>query len=158
VTESGALFDRTKKYRYLLWRQWADGPAITFVMLNPSTADATKDDPTISRCISFAKNWGYGRLEVVNLFAYRATESKRLLSVRNPVGRENDDHIMESISRAQRILLAWGNCGQFFDRHAEVLELLFDEELFCLGMNLSGHPKHPLYVAQQARPVSYVRS
>ena len=75
--DSGACFDSTGAYRYRLWREWdVSKPSVTFVMLNPSTAGAKDDDPTIRRCLSFARSWGFGRLEVVNLCAYRATSPK----------------------------------------------------------------------------------
>src|SRR5689334_10316767 len=79
-TITGAIFDSTGMYRYSLWREWStDSPPVTFIMLNPSTADDWKDDSTIRRCIGFARTWGFGALEVVNLFAYRATDSRKLL-------------------------------------------------------------------------------
>ena len=90
-SRTGADFDPTGVYRYSLWREWdARAPAVAFVMLNPSTADAGKDDPTIRRCASFARSWGYGSLEVVNLFAYRASEPKRLRQTPDPIGPAND--------------------------------------------------------------------
>ena len=85
--KAGAEFSKDRKYRYRLWREWnKTKPAVLFVMLNPSTADELVLDSTVSRCLSFAKEWGYGRLEVANLFALRATDPKELNKVEDPVG------------------------------------------------------------------------
>lgn len=81
----GAIFDATQTYRYTLWREWHDAPSIGFVMLNPNRADATLDDPTIRRCIGFAKAWEFGRLEVMNLFGYRAKTPSILEHVSDPI-------------------------------------------------------------------------
>ena len=93
---SGATFSDDGVYRYRLWREWdADLPSCLFIMLNPSTADATQDDPTIRRCIDYARRWGFGRLEVGNLFALRSTDPKALYAADDPVGPDNDDALME---------------------------------------------------------------
>ncbi len=94
----GAAFDSTGTYRYALWREWdASAPRLGFVLLNPSTADAENDDPTLRRCMGFARAWGYGSLQIVNLFAYRATVPDALRWVADAVGPENDRHICETI-------------------------------------------------------------
>ncbi len=99
-SRTGADFDGTGAYRYSLWREWdSRRPIVAFVMLNPSTADAAKDDPTIRRCASFARSWGYGSLEVVNLFAYRASEPKRLRQTPDPIGPANDDYLVDAADR-----------------------------------------------------------
>src|SRR4028119_2392792 len=90
----GAIFDPTRTYRYALWRTWdAARPPVAFVLLNPSTADARRDDPTIRRCANFARTWGFGGLEVVNLFAFRATHPTDLKCAADPVGPQNDVHL-----------------------------------------------------------------
>src|SRR5712691_2279726 len=109
---SGAIFDRTGRYRYSLWRGWSsDHPRVAFVMLNPASADEQKNDPTISRCISFAHAWGFGSIEVVNLFAYRTSYPIELLSVDDPVGEENDYFLVQALGRSSRIVAAWGTKG-----------------------------------------------
>lgn len=145
---SGAIFDPSRTYRYTLWREWdAHLPRITFVMLNPSTADAEKNDPTIRRCIGLAQQWAFGSLEVVNLFAYRATHPKELKQAIDPVGLENDAHLIAAMERSPTLVLAWGNWGHLWGRDRLVLELLAHHpQRYCLGMNQSGQPRHPLYV------------
>lgn len=99
------------------------------MMLNPSTADDIQDYATIGRCIRFARTWGYGALEVVNLFAYRATHPRELRHVADPVGQENDLYLLHVQSRLQTIVVAWGNWGSFQQRNKTVLNLLADR--FC---------------------------
>jgi len=90
--KTDAKFSTCRKYRYALWRIWDDSkPYAMIVGLNPSTADETKNDPTISRCINFSKDWGYGGLCMANLFAFRATKPSVLMSSNDPVGSANDD-------------------------------------------------------------------
>src|SRR5689334_18589152 len=117
----GALFDPTGRYRYRLWRQWDPAkPAVAFVMLNPSTADATTDDPTIRRCFGFAQGWGFGRLEVVNLFALRATDPRELARHPDPVGPANDAHIAAALALTDQAVAAWGCGGALRERGARV--------------------------------------
>src|SRR5262249_1485763 len=146
--DCGAVLDRSRKYRYLLWRQFArSGPTVCFIMLNPSTADHEQNDPTVSRCISFSKQWGFARMEVVNLFSYRVTDSRRLYEVKNIVGADNDKYILQSSQRANVTVVAWGNHGELDDRDQEVLDLLAVDDLQCFGLTKSGHPRHPLYLS-----------
>ncbi|MFH7024540.1 MAG: DUF1643 domain-containing protein [Heteroscytonema crispum UTEX LB 1556] len=137
-------------YRYLLGRKWdADLPQVTFVMLNPSTADADKNDRTLTKCINFAHCWGYGSLEVVNLFAYRATKPPDLLLPADPVGLKNNCYIQLATRRADSIIVAWGG-GKFpkiMNRNQEVLSLISSKTLYSLGrLTKDGHPRHPLYL------------
>ncbi|MCC5647221.1 DUF1643 domain-containing protein [Nostoc sp. CHAB 5824] len=150
-TKGYAEIDTTEKYRYLLGRKWDDNlPQVTFVMLNPSTADADKDDRTLTRCINFANFWGYGSLEVVNLFAYITPKPRELRQVDDPVGSENNSYIKSATERADLIILAWGaskypkkNC----DRDKEVLSLISGKKtLHCLKLTKKGYPNHPLYL------------
>lgn len=150
-----AVIDPTGLYRYRLDRVWA--PLIPrrccFVMLNPSTADASVDDPTIRRCVAFAKRWGYGSLTVVNLFGYRATCPAQLDMVDDPVGPENDRHILEALPQHpdERIVIAWGAQGDNWpDRVREVLRILEDARPVHLGLTKDGCPRHPLYVPADA--------
>lgn len=146
--KTSAAISSNELYRYSLIREWSlHAPRIGFVMLNPSTADALKDDPTIRRCINFAHTWGYGALEVVNLFAYRATQPTELRHVADPIGPENDHYILQMQQRVQKIVLAWGNQGGFRQRNQIVLHLLTRyREVYCLGLTSLCHPRHPLYV------------
>ncbi len=143
----GAKLDKTRKYRYVLWREWDEGEGTCiFVMLNPSTADAKKDDQTITKCIGFAKRWGFRRLEVVNLFAYRATDPKKLLKVKDPVGKDCDLYLGAALFKAKRVVVAWGSTKiPKDDRVTLVLELAgeFVPEFGCLGRTKGGDPKHP---------------
>lgn len=136
-------------YRYELQRSWGAGPVVEFIMLNPSTADADVDDPTIRRCVGFAKRWGYGSLVVHNLYAYRATDPAELVNVDDPVGPENRDYL--SRGDADCTVAAWGAhpaavgwwSGYPFGWQRQILER---RRLDCLGVNANGSPKHPLYV------------
>ncbi|MBD8591207.1 DUF1643 domain-containing protein [Peribacillus simplex] len=142
-----AIIDETGEYRYSLFRGWdRDLPRMVFIMLNPSTANHYEDDPTIRRCISFAKLWGYGSFEVVNLFAYRATNPKELSSCKDPIGKDNDKFIIDALKRADLAVAAWGTKGKLYNRNIEVLSYLTNFDLFYLSLTKEGHPKHPLYI------------
>jgi hypothetical protein len=155
--QAGATFDSTGDYRYALWREWDwNLPRVGFVMLNPSRADAEINDPTIRRCIGFARSWGFGGLEVVNLFAYRTTTPKDLSQVADPIGTDNDSHLQSFPKRVDRIILAWGNWGGLYKRDRQALFLLDSAHpLQCLGMTKHGHPKHPLYLRKTAHPLRF---
>lgn len=147
--QRSAQFDGTGIYRYRLTRLWNEAlPELTFVMLNPSRADAQQDDPTLRRCIGLAVQWGYGGLVVVNLFAYCTASPQVLKAVVDPIGTNNDSHILHACQTAGPVLLAWGNWGKLYQRDRHVLELLNDNRdcLYCLGRNRTGQPRHPLYV------------
>ncbi len=137
-------------YRYLLGRMWnPQTPRVVFVMLNPSTADHRHDDKTLKKCIHFAQSWGYGSLDVVNLFAYRTSNPGELHQVPDPVGAKNNYYIVKGINRAEKIVLAWGNHGNFGQRDQEVLQLISGQLIFehkpvyCLGYTKLGNPRHP---------------
>jgi hypothetical protein len=142
----GAVFDPSRRYRYRLWRRWAAGAPVLFVMLNPSTADAERDDPTIRRCVGFARAWGFAGMTVVNLFALRATDPARLRRARDPVGRDNDCHIAAAAAGAGTVVVAWGTHGELGARDRAVLALLAPHRPRCLGLTRGGHPRHPLYL------------
>lgn len=147
-----AIFSPCRTYRYALWRSWggATGYAM-FVGLNPSTADETQDDPTIRRCIAFAKAWGYGGLLMTNLFAYRATDPRVMKAAPDPVGPENDKVLRAMARGAGVIVAAWGANGTHRGRDATVRELL--PALHCLALTKDGHPGHPLYLKKTLTPV-----
>lgn len=146
-----AEFSECGLYRYTLTRtlpraRWAK--PVLFIMLNPSTADATKDDPTIRRCISFADEHECTKLVVVNLFALRSTDPKALKDHHNPIGPLNDEKISQMVFRTRAdngiIVAAWGAHTFAKERADQVTEKI--GHLYCLGRTKSGAPRHPLYV------------
>jgi len=156
-SRAGAVFSPDRKYRYLLWRQWdLTKPSIAFVMLNPSTADERILDNTVRRCIQYAKKWGYGRIEVGNIFALRSTDPAALYTSSDPVGPENDRYLREIARTNDRIIVAWGNHGQLHNRDLAVLKLFSSP--YCLSVNGTRLPKHPLYCSLETKPVAYDRN
>lgn len=154
-TRAGATFDDSGRFRYLLWRTWDESlPRACFVMLNPSTADATSDDPTIRRCIGFARSHGFGGIEVVNLFAFRTTDPALLPRTAEARGAGNDEHIRRAIERCVVTIAAWGVHGA---GHWQAIPSLSGIELHCLGVTNRGEPRHPLYVAGIARMQPWTR-
>ena len=153
-----AIFSRCGLYRYTLTRDFDDllqgDDTAYFLMLNPSTADARFDDPTIRRCKGFAQRFGCRRLRVLNLYAYRATDPAQLWSVPDPVGPLNDAHLSTELAN-RGVICAWGSNAER-ERVESVVELLVRvrARLWCLGTNKDGMPKHPLYVpgATELRP------
>jgi len=153
-TGSTAQISECGTYRYELTRRWSpDGDSIAFVMLNPSTADADQDDPTIRRCIGFAKSWGYSGLLVYNIFALRSTDPKALQRHPDPIGPENNE-TLRGIAPHLEIVAAWGTWGWLNNRGRAVQKMLGDR-LLCLGTTKQGHPKHPLYLAASTIRVPY---
>jgi hypothetical protein len=149
-------------YRYWLRREWdAALPHVVFFMLNPSTADAAQDDPTIRRCVGFAKSWGCGALEVVNLFAYRATDPRALFSAVDPVGEQNHDYIRRAVDRMadapKHIVCAWGAHGDLMGQDETVLGWIEAEgrRPEALKLTKAGHPSHPLYLAGTLTPFPF---
>lgn len=149
-----AITSSTDEYRYLLTRTW--DPALSpicFVMLNPSTADAERNDPTIRRCIGFAASWGFGTLIVVNLYAYKTARPGELLLVEDPCGPENDAYIAYGIRSAQRTVFAWGCHSASSARSYCVTPMVTSP--YCLGKTRDGDPKHPLYVPATTKPIAF---
>lgn len=145
IIKSGADIDG--EYRYRLWRYWRKGMPCLFIMLNPSTADTIRNDPTIRRCINFSKQWGFAGLEVCNIFALRSTDPDKLYSHADPVGYRNDEAIALACSLAGRIVLAWGNHGVYRGRGRSVLSSLRLQRYSCHAFRITskGQPEHPLY-------------
>jgi hypothetical protein len=145
------------EYRYSLTREVGAGAgSVLWIMLNPSTADASRDDPTIRRCKGFTRLWGFGRIEVVNLFAYRATDPLELSSADDPIGPENMHTITQCKYAHDRVVLAWGGkVPHKFRWHAKAVASLFTPDVLCLGTNKGGSPKHPLYVPYDFDPQRY---
>jgi len=137
-------------YRYQLTRIWdAEGDRAVFVMLNPSTADAREDDPTIRRCVGFSRSWGLGGIVVVNLFGLRATDPTELLTAADPVGPENENWVRQTLRyEAGQVVCAWGAHPAVGERGKafEVLAAQCERELWCLGKTAAGAPEHPLYL------------
>ena len=158
MTESGrpypaAVLSADRRYRYLLARRVGFEEAVcTFIMLNPSTADAETDDPTIRRCIDFAQRWDCGRLLVVNLFAYRTTSPAALYAAADPVGPENDAYLRQAAAQAGLLVAAWGAHGSLGNRGHAVRALLDagGYTVHHLGLTADGQPRHPLYLPKSA--------
>ena len=121
-----------------------------FVGLNPSTADKIKDDPTARKCMRFAESWGYGGIILANLFAYRATDRRKLKVASDPVGPDNDPWLTRLADEAGIIIAAWGVHGGFMGRDQVVMDLL--GEVHSLGLTKEGKPRHPLYLKSDGRP------
>lgn len=147
-----AKLSECRKYRFALWRIWDDSkPYVMFIGLNPSTADETEDDPTLTRCINYAKSWGYGGVCMANLFSFRATEPEDMLAVTDPIGQGNDEWLIKLSGKAGLVVAAWGNTGRHMGRSQQIRQLL--PNLHCLKMNKSGEPAHPLYQKATLQPV-----
>ena len=174
------IFSRCRKYRYTLWRSWGALPLgfledphpsyypgnqnsyVQFIGLNPSTADETKDDPTVRRCIAYAKAWGFGGLCMTNAFAWRDTDPQMMKAAFRPIGelvvggaycQMNDRLLLEVSKHAGLVIAAWGKHGTHLDRDRQIVSLI--PNLHCLGVNGDGTPKHPLYLPKTAQPIKY---
>ena len=170
----GASISACGKYRFSLWREWrgthernnwrwlggkdgageqyGDPKACVFVMLNPSTADAEQDDPTIRRCVNFAKAWKFERLEVVNLYAYRATDPKDLFAAGEAMHHfDNQRHVEMAARDSGIIICAWGAQGDSYQAET-VRGWMYGKDHYALGFTKDGHPRHPLYLRNDAMP------
>jgi len=143
-----AVFSRGRRYRYMLRRRISKGNKVLLIIgLNPSTADGTKDDPTIRRCAGFAERMGYDTLIVANLFALRSTDPHKLRQTEQPIGSLNDVWIVRVARKAHKIVLAWGAGADWApERSDQLLALLAHHDLYCFGTTQSGAPRHPLYL------------
>lgn len=173
---TGATISPCERYRYSLWREWGeprlDGPQpnMTFVMLNPSTADHNLDDPTIRRCIGFAKREGCTGITVVNLYALRATNPDELTMATDPVGPENQGTLIEVLESSAAlgwpVVAAWGAWWTTQSKTRRGIPRLTVEsiakraglQLSCLGTTKGGDPRHPLYVRGDAPLVPWPSS
>lgn len=152
----GAEFSACEVYRFALWRHWnwtTYDRVCTFVGLNPSTADERDDDPTIRRCTSFAKAWGFDGLYMLNLYGFRATDPRKMKAAAEPVGAGNDEAIARFANRSGMVVCAWGRHAKP-ERAADVLRLL-TVPTFALRINNDGSPRHPLYVADGTAPIRF---
>ena len=145
------IFSHDRAYRYTLWRNWGDYEddpfPVMFIGLNPSTADEKQDDPTVRRCIGFAKEWGFKSMVMTNIFAYRSTDPKALARVDDPVGPENDSYIAITAKSASIIVCCWGSQGSYRNRGGRIFDLLSSMHVLnTLGFTKNGCPRHPLYL------------
>ncbi|VYU35575.1 DUF1643 domain-containing protein [Streptococcus oralis] len=146
--EKKANISKDKIYRYTLSRTWdSTKPTVLFIGLNPSIADENIDDPTITRCINFAKDWGYGTLLMANLFAFRSTYPKEIYLIDDPIGKDNDHYLLECVKQSDLIIACWGNNGTYMDREKIIKELV--PNLYCLQKNKNGTPHHPLRLPRE---------
>lgn len=151
---SGAVLSDDREYRYQLRRCWdVRKPILAFIMLNPSTADETDDDPTVRRCLGYAQDWGYGALLVGNLFALRTSDPALLGEHDDPIGPKNDAWLAKIVEKADRVVAAWGANGELVDRGREVAGRF--DDLYALGTTKDGHPVHPLYQPADAEAALY---
>ena len=160
MTGNDAVISDCGTYRYALQREgWLTGAGtVLFVMLNPSTADVSVNDPTIRRCIRFAQDWGFNRLTVANLYAFRATQPAELATVDDPVGLYADPWIYRLCTEASEVIVAWG-AGVFASvrRQRDVLDILTESHApLCLGTTQGGQPRHPLYIRADQQPVPFL--
>ncbi len=163
-----ANFSPCRTWRYTLHRSWADKPLfgpisqgnVMFIGLNPSTADEVNNDPTVRRCIGYARAWGYGSLIMTNIFAFRATYPSDMKAAVDPVGPENDKWLIECASEAALVVAAWGNDGAYRSRSRQVVEMMDRArlQLMCLRITKVGEPEHPLYLPGKLRPTPFAGS
>lgn len=152
--EKSAILSADRKYRYVLTRIWDETkPTVVFIGLNPSTADEEVDDKTIRKYIGYAKRWGYGKLIMVNLFAFRSTDPSMLKRVEDPVGPDNDSYIQKCVSESNLVIACWGNHGKLLNRDKVLMDSL--PNLVCLKRNKNGTPHHPLYLSKDITPMPY---
>lgn len=156
VIERSAIFSSCGLYRYVLWRRWGHGRYVMFIGLNPSTADETNDDPTIRRCVAFAKAWGYEALCMANLFAFRATDPAEMKKDIEPIGTYNDSTLISLAQDAGIIIAAWGVNGSYKRRDLSVRAIL--PPMSYLRLTKDGHPSHPLYLPANLRPIPWFDS
>lgn len=150
-----AVFSECCKYRYSLTREWdRDKKKVLFLLLNPSTADESKNDPTIRRCINYAKDWGYGGLYIGNIFAFRATDPLVMKKQSDPIGPLNNGFILYLHKQAAITVAGWGSNGSFLDREAYIKRLL-KNNIYYLKLTKDRHPGHPLYLKKDLKPIRY---
>lgn len=158
----GAELSPDGLYRYTLTREWDDGKCVAWLMFNPSTADTEQDDATIRKCVGFSKQWGYGRMVVVNLFAIRSRDPRAVALAVDPVGPLNDYWIKKATAESREVICAWG-CSdhippKFAGRINNATDLIPDEiPTMCLGRRKDGSPRHPLILAYSTPRVPYHR-
>lgn len=164
MAEYGAIFSDDRKHRFALWRDWniphvfspnySATETVMFIGLNPSTADERNDDPTIRRCIGYAKDWGYNKFVMMNIFALVSTDPKALVNATHPMQKENNKYLIKQGEQADIIIAAWGTFPEAKKRGAEVAKM-FEGKLHCLKKTKHGYPSHPLYLRKDLEPIPY---
>ena len=156
---SEAVYSACETYRYALTREWAAGSRLLWVMLNPSTASESTNDPTVERCERRARALGFGGFRVVNLFALRATDPRALRAAADPVGPDNDTALSDGVIWADAVLCGWGGHGALHGRDRTVCTQLQQagKPLWHLGLTQAGQPKHPLYIGYAVQPTLWER-
>jgi len=157
TASSGAVFSKCGKYRYQLWRMWEGGEPqklCAFIGLNPSTATEVEDDPTVRRCINYAKAWGFNGMFMLNAYAYRATDPKDMKKQDDPIGDGNDESIVVAGMIADKVICCWGNNCEH-SRQADILTALDMADIVphCLAVTKLGYPAHPLYLKANLKPI-----
>jgi len=153
-SSTACKYSACKHYRYLLSRSWQQGAGrVVFIGLNPSTADAVNDDPTIKRCVDYAARWGFAHMDMVNLFSFRATQPELLMAAKNPVGPCNDSWLDKSIARSDLAIACWGNHGSYLNRSSLINDRY--PQLLCLKTTARSQPAHPLYLSAALLPRPY---
>ncbi len=158
-----AHYSDDEKYRYTVGRAWTEcldgymdySNTVNFILLNPSTATEIMDDATIRRCVSYAKIWGYGGLIITNIFSYRETNPLLMKVFFDPIGEDNNEQLWLRAHTCGMAVAGWGSHGAFQNRSKIVKNLLKDVNLYCLGRNNDGQPKHPLYLKKNLLPIMY---
>ena len=151
-----AIFSKCNKYRYSLSRIWdAEKQRCLFIGLNPSTAGASEEDPTIRKLIAYTRSWGYGGFQICNLFAIRSSNPQIISKCDDPIGQLNTNYLHAAIASNHKHILIWGNWGEQHDDIEELLERI--QEPLCLGHNMNGSPKHPLYLSKTVVPIPFKR-
>jgi hypothetical protein len=154
-----AQYSPDKKHRYVLYRdffKWTINESCVFIMLNPSVATEFISDPTVRRCEGFCRLWGYRRLVVLNIFALRSTDPKKLYTDPDPVGELNNIYLQNSSKGAGVIVCAWGVHGKHLNRGQEVLRMLVHKKPCYLKLTKEGIPSHPLYLKADLKPIPYL--
>ena len=153
--QKAAVISECGKYRYSLSRVWDQNKnCVLFILLNGSTADAERDDPTVRRCMGYAKAWGYGGFYIGNLFAFRSTDPKEMKKAIDPVGPENNAYLVSLSDKCGLVVCGWGNHGRFKNRDKRVKRLI-PKMLHCLEKSKDGNPKHPLYLKKNLVPILF---
>lgn len=156
VIHKSAVFSPCRTWRYRLTRIWdITLPLAMFIGLNPSTADEINNDHTVTRCIGYSRDWGFGGLLMTNIFAVRTKDPKIMKAQADPIGPDNDRWLLQAAKKAGIIVAVWGNDGTFQGRSRQVVGMLRGEgvELMCLRLSKKGEPWHPLYLPKNLQPI-----
>ena len=151
-----AIFSEDRRYRYVLWRVWSQTRRpLLMIGLNPSTANEISDDPTITRMMVRANKAGYGSLVMTNLYAFVSSNPDVLLEDGDFIGIETDAYLIQAIQIADRVICGWGSFPAARKRADYVLKMI--PQPYCLGVNIDGQPKHPLYLSYDTPVVKFRR-